>query len=151
MSNAQESPISGVEELERDQALSKAIEMFRKAMERDGLTEEQLEYIEERVKAMETREVVESSERREPIEIISDDQKVLIGPPTLTRFEKARIMGARALQLSMGAPPFVEIPEGTKTSLVIAMEELERRVIPIVIRRTLPNGDFQNISISHFA
>jgi len=73
-----------------------------------------------------------------------------MGPPTLTRFEKARIMGARALQLSMGAPPFIEIPASAKMSLDIAMEELEQRIIPIVIRRRLPNGDFQNIPISFF-
>jgi len=59
-------------------------------------------------------------------------------------------MGARALQLSMGAPPFVEIPSSAKTSLDIAMEELEERAIPIVIRRRLPNGDYQNIPIDFF-
>ena len=32
----------------------------------------------------------------------------------------------------------------------IAMEELEQRVIPITIRRVLPNGDFQNIPIDYF-
>jgi len=74
----------------------------------------------------------------------------MIGPPTLTRFEKARIMGARALQLSLGAPPFIEIPKTATTSLDIALEELEQRAIPIIIRRKLPNGDFQNIPIDYF-
>ena len=74
-----------------------------------------------------------------------------MGPPTLTRFEKARIMGARALQLSLGAPPFIEIPESAATSLDIAMEELEQRLIPISIRRVLPNGDFQNIPLLEFS
>jgi len=76
--------------------------------------------------------------------------KITIGPPTLTRFEKARIMGARALQLSLGAPPFIPIPKTARTSLDIAMEELERKVIPIVIKRVLPNGDYQNIPIDYF-
>ena len=74
----------------------------------------------------------------------------MIGPPVLTRFEKARIMGARALQLSLGAPPFIAIPETARTSLDIAMEELDKRVIPIIIRRVLPNGDYQNIPIDYF-
>ncbi len=73
-----------------------------------------------------------------------------IGPPTLTRFEKARIMGARALQLSLGAPPFIPIPKDARTSLDIAMEELERKAIPITVRRVLPNGDYQNIPIEYF-
>ena len=68
----------------------------------------------------------------------------------LTRFEKARIMGARALQLSLGAPPFIAIPKTARTSLDIAMEELDRRVIPIVIKRKLPNGDYQNLPIDYF-
>ena len=59
-------------------------------------------------------------------------------------------MGARALQLSLGAPVFIEIPKNTVTSLEIAMEELKQRVIPIVIKRTLPNGVYQNISIEQF-
>ena len=76
--------------------------------------------------------------------------KIMIGPPTLTRFEKARILGARALQLSLGAPPFISIPKEVATSLDLAYTELEKRVIPITIRRVLPNGDFQNISIDLF-
>ena len=63
---------------------------------------------------------------------------------------KARIMGARALQLSLGAPAFIEITESAETSLDIAMEELEQRLIPISIRRVLPNGDFQNIPLFEF-
>lgn len=151
MSNVSEPTISSVDDQERDQSLGKAVELFRKMMARDDLTEEQMESIEERVKAMQARDVIEQSEKHDPKEIVSGSEEVLIGPPTLTRFEKARIMGARALQLSLGAPPFVDIPEGTKTSLVIAMEELNERVIPIVIRRALPNGDFQNIPIRHFS
>jgi len=85
-------------------------------------------------------------------EIIELDAKgkISMGPPNLTRFEKARIMGARALQLSLGAPTFIAIPVNARTSLDIAMEELEQRVIPISIRRVLPNGDFQNIPLFEF-
>ena len=57
----------------------------------------------------------------------------------------------RQHQLSLGAPIFIEIPENATTSLEIAMEELKQRVIPIVIKRTLPNGDYQNIPIDQFA
>jgi DNA-directed RNA polymerase I, II, and III subunit RPABC2 len=50
----------------------------------------------------------------------------------------------------LGAPPFIPIPKTARISLDIAMEELEQRVIPITIRRVLPNGDFQNIPIDYF-
>ena len=150
MSKLEDPPVDGADVVEEDQVLRKAVELYRKVMDSDSLTDEQRAEREERIQAMESREIVERIEEHEPVELHSSENKVLIGPPTLTRFEKARIMGARALQLSLGAPPFVEIPADTKTSLVIAMEELDMRVIPIVIRRTLPNGDYQNIPIEHF-
>ena len=96
------------------------------------------------------RDVIERDPTHEPIEIINKKGPVSTGPPTLTRFEKARIMGARALQLSFGAPSFIKIPKNATTSLDIAMEELNKRVIPIIIKRTLPNGNYQNIPLDQF-
>jgi DNA-directed RNA polymerase subunit K/omega len=52
----------------------------------------------------------------------------------LTKFELARIIGARALQLANGAPPLIEVKEGA-TAVSIAMEELELGVIPLVVLR----------------
>lgn len=131
--------------------LSKAVESYRKLRENDDLTDKERQEIEEKVKSIEERDVIENNTEHEAVELESKDGKILIGPPVLTRFEKARIMGARALQLSQGAPPFIEIPETAKTSLDIAMEELEQRIMPIIIRRMLPNGDYQNIPIDYFA
>jgi len=103
-----------------------------------------------RLAEIENREIIESSVEHEPVEIPCEKGKVTIGPPKLTRFEKARIMGARALQLSLGAPPFIPIPKTARISLDISMAELEQKVIPITIRRVLPNGDYQNIPINYF-
>ncbi|MDC8453660.1 MAG: DNA-directed RNA polymerase subunit K, partial [Candidatus Nitrosotalea sp.] len=97
------------------------------------------------------REIIDIDPIHEPIEYeMTGKGKIVIGPPTLTRFEKARILGARALQLSLGAPPFIPVPKDVATSLDLAYAELEKRVIPITIRRVLPNGDFQNIPIDLF-
>ena len=141
-------------EPEENAGLNKALDTYRKLIEKgDGkepLTEKQQEELEKRIKEIEGREVVETIEEHEPVEIPCEKGKITIGPPTLTRFEKARIMGARALQLSLGAPPFIPIPKTARISLDIAMEELEQRVIPITIRRVLPNGDYQNIPIDYF-
>lgn len=52
-----------------------------------------------------------------------------------TRFEKARIIGARALQIAMGAPILIDIPEGEYDSVRIALMEFERGVIPITVKR----------------
>ncbi|MEM2864036.1 MAG: DNA-directed RNA polymerase subunit K [Candidatus Bathyarchaeia archaeon] len=70
-----------------------------------------------------------------------------IGPRKLTRFEKARIIGARALQISMGAPILIEVPPNIKTPMEIALLELEEGVLPMSIRRRLPDGTSQNIPV----
>lgn len=49
-----------------------------------------------------------------------------------TRFEKARVVGARALQLAMGAPPLVD-SKGVVKCLEIAMREFADGCIPITI------------------
>ncbi len=53
-----------------------------------------------------------------------------------TRFEKARIVGARALQLSMGAPPLIEIPAGISNPVRVAMFEYENGAIPLTVKRS---------------
>ena len=117
----------------------------------DGeISEENKSVIDKECEVIRNRKVIERDPEHEPIEIINKKGPVTTGPPTLTRFEKARIMGARALQLSFGAPSFIQIPKKATTSLEIAMEELNKRLIPIVIKRTLPNGDYQNIPLEQF-
>jgi DNA-directed RNA polymerase subunit K/omega len=65
----------------------------------------------------------------------------------VTRFEKARIVGARALQISMGAPILVDISGGISSPIDIALKELEVGVLPMTIRRTLPDGTYQDIPL----
>ncbi len=52
----------------------------------------------------------------------------------MTRFEKVRLIGARALQLAMGAKPLVEISE-SKDPIDIATLELKKSVIPLTVRK----------------
>jgi DNA-directed RNA polymerase I, II, and III subunit RPABC2 len=80
-------------------------------------------------------------------EIIPNGNQVLIGPARITRFEKARITGARSLQLSMGAPAFIRVPQEIRDSISLATAELSARALPISIRRVLPNGVYQDIPI----
>ena len=135
-----------------DGTVEAAIEEYRKIVDNGDreLTEKEIAEIDKQCEIIRNREVVTQDTPHDVVEIISKDGEVITGPPTLTRFEKARIMGARALQLSLGAPVFIEIPKNTTTSLEIAMEELKQRVIPIVIKRSLPNNDYQNIPIDKF-
>lgn len=92
------------------------------------------------------------------------EYKIEIGPKMLTRFEFARILGARALQISMGAPVLTEAegdhitdsdnrkPQKSQEQgdpLLIAEGEIKKRLLPILIRRTLPDGRFQDIPLSY--
>ena len=140
----------GVEPL--DESVEKAIEYFRKVREggRVDITEKEMAEIDKECEIIRNREVITKDLEHKPTEITGKNGQIVTGPPTLTRFERARIMGARALHLSLGAPVFIEIPKNATSSLEIAMEELKQRVIPIVIKRTLPNGDYQHLPIDQF-
>jgi DNA-directed RNA polymerase subunit K/omega len=48
----------------------------------------------------------------------------------------------------MGAPILIEVPDDVKDPIDIALRELEARVLPITIRRTLPDGTYQDIPLS---
>lgn len=145
-SNAKDSDEAG------KKSMMNAISAYRKIKEgKIELTEKEQILLDKECQIIEEREIIEVDPVHEPVEIeLPGKGKIQMGPPTLTSFEKARIVGARSLQLSLGAPPFIEIPKTARSSLDIAMVELESKVIPIIIRRVLPNGDFQNIPIDYF-
>ena len=147
-SNSNEEDIQTLDDI----AVEKAIDLFRKIREGGNvdLTEKEIADIDKECEIIRNREIITKDLEHEPAEITGKGGQIVTGPPTLTRFEQARIMGARALQLSLGAPVFIEIPKNATSSLEIAMEELKQRVIPIVIKRTLPNGDYQHIPIDQF-
>jgi len=77
--------------------------------------------------------------------------RVRIGPPRLTRFERARVIGARALQISMGAPPLIDVeslpPDEREDPVRIAKRELEAGILPMTIVRYRRGGDIQLIPI----
>ncbi|OVE74565.1 hypothetical protein BVX95_01930 [archaeon D22] len=69
--------------------------------------------------------------------LTQDDEK-------FTKYEKARMIGSRALQISMGAPLFVELSEAELEKLKfnpieIAKVEFEQGKIPMKILRSLPS------------
>ncbi|KAE9400560.1 RNA polymerase Rpb6 [Gymnopus androsaceus JB14] len=70
-----------------------------------------------------------------------------ITTPYLTKYERARILGTRALQISMNAPVLVPL-DGETDALQIAIKELSQRKIPLIIRRYLPDGSFEDWSVS---
>ncbi|MFX1485877.1 MAG: DNA-directed RNA polymerase subunit K [Promethearchaeota archaeon] len=76
-----------------------------------------------------------------------EEMEIEIGPPTLTRYEKSRIIGARAIQIAMGAPIILNITEGKMDPIKVAEEELNAGVLPLMILRRLPSGESQSIPL----
>ena len=66
--------------------------------------------------------------------------------PFLTKYEKARIIGARALQISKNSPILISTEErdGETDPIAIAEKELRAGKIPFIIRRYLPNGCYED-------
>jgi DNA-directed RNA polymerase subunit K/omega len=57
----------------------------------------------------------------------------------LTKYEIARLIGARALQLSCGAPPLVKVGNEDMSFIQVAQFELEKKVIPLSVLREEAN------------
>lgn len=56
--------------------------------------------------------------------------------PDMMRFERARIIGARALQIAMGAPIILtDVPDGLHDPVEIAEREFAAGVVPITVSR----------------
>ncbi|KAF2997394.1 DNA-directed RNA polymerases I II and III subunit RPABC2 [Curvularia kusanoi] len=65
--------------------------------------------------------------------------------PYMTKYEKARVLGTRALQISGNAPVLIDV-EGMTDPLQIAAKELREKKIPLVVRRYLPDGFYEDWS-----
>jgi DNA-directed RNA polymerase I, II, and III subunit RPABC2 len=68
--------------------------------------------------------------------LTSRDRKTI---PILSKYERTRVVGERAIQISMGAPPLVEVGN-LENPVDIAEKELREKKIPYIIKRVLPNG-----------
>ena len=93
--------------------------------------------------------MVASRDKKKTRRAAEEGFEIKIGPPKLTRFEKARIIGARSLQLAMGAPSFVPIDDATRDPITLAMAELASEALPLSVRRSLPNGILQDIPVKY--
>ena len=77
--------------------------------------------------------------------VVRNEKGEIIDPlhttiPFLTKYEKARLIGERAVQLNNGAQPMIEVPEDVIDGYLIALMELEKKKIPFIIKRPLPSG-----------
>jgi DNA-directed RNA polymerase I, II, and III subunit RPABC2 len=75
--------------------------------------------------------------KEEPLIIVENDQRITL--PKLTKYEKVRLIGTRAKQISLGAKVMVKNTKGLNP-IEIAKLELEEKMIPMKIKRILPDN-----------
>ena len=91
-------------------------------------------------------------------EVIQEDEVVYDKPnperitsPFMTKYEKARIIGVRAVQISKNSPLYLTADSNSLMNwdpLTIAEKQLSEKKIPFIIRRYLPDGSFEDWKIS---
>lgn len=77
--------------------------------------------------------------------VVRNADGIIIDPlhrtlPFITKYEKAKILGERAKQINSGATIFVDVNEEIIDGYLIALAEFEKKKIPMIIRRPLPNN-----------
>lgn len=65
----------------------------------------------------------------------------------LTKYEKTKILGIRTQQLISGMPPLIVVPKHITDVKKIAELELEQRKTPLILKRSLPNKNYEYIKI----
>eukprot|EP00906_Rhabdomonas_costata_P035262 RCo049549 len=109
----------------------------------DGDAEEELEEDHE----ADGEDEVQVLDEQEAADRVEGNRPQRITTPFLTKYERARVLGTRALQISMGAPVLVPIT-GEQDPLLIAQKELSNGKIPFIIRRHLPSGEYEDWPVS---
>jgi len=93
-----------------------------------------LDYVEDIIPKLEQKYVVSGGKQIDP------NHRTC---PFLTNFERTKIIGLRANQISRGSTPFIEVPRHVTDVRDIARLELEQKRLPYIIKRPLPNGTFE--------
>jgi len=78
-------------------------------------------------------------------QVVRNQDGIIIDPfhktiPFLTKYELARVLGERAMQINAGGKPYIDLEEGVFDGYTIATMELSQKKIPFIVKRPLPNG-----------
>jgi len=63
--------------------------------------------------------------------------------PFLNQFEKTKVLTFRASQLAQGSRPYIEVPDEVTDVYTIAKMELAQKKLPFILKRPLPDGDYE--------
>ena len=74
--------------------------------------------------------------------LVRDPSKA-VSYPFLNQFEKTKVLSFRASQLAQGNKPYIAVPDIVSDVYTIAKMELKERKLPYLIKRPLPDGDYE--------
>ena len=74
--------------------------------------------------------------------LVRDPTKA-VSYPFLNQFEKTKVLSFRASQLAQGNKPYITVPDIVSDVYTIAKMELKERKLPYIIKRPLPDGDYE--------
>jgi DNA-directed RNA polymerase I, II, and III subunit RPABC2 len=74
--------------------------------------------------------------------LVRDPTKA-VSYPFLNQFEKTKVLSFRASQLAQGNKPYIAVPDIVSDVYTIAKMELKERKLPYLIKRPLPDGDYE--------
>jgi DNA-directed RNA polymerase I, II, and III subunit RPABC2 len=113
----------------------------------DNLNIKSLENIHPEIKSINYEEMIALAR------IVRDKNGKIIDPlhktlPFMTKYERARIIGARAEELDAGCEAYIPLDETIINGKTIALMEFEQKKIPFIIARPLPNGSTEYWHVS---
>lgn len=140
-----------VEDVDDPEELVEDVEPAQYLEEEEGDEEEDEENLDDDDLDIEEDENVINVSENHKFEIVSKDKtyerihsRKKETQPFMSRFEFTKLVGIRAQQLSCGMQPCVSFdPEITNTEF-IAVQELLQRKMPLIVRRYLPNGLYED-------
>jgi DNA-directed RNA polymerase subunit K/omega len=75
----------------------------------------------------------------DPMKDYETKKKAYKTTPVLTKYERTRILGQRSNQILNGSKPLIHNPEDYQNAYEIALQELEQKKIPFIIKRPYGN------------
>ena len=113
--------------------------------------EEDVSILEEDMVVKQEEEEMEEEIEEEMVEKIArQPNKNRFTLPFLSKYERAMVIGKRANMISRNSPIYVHFDHSKDdpNPIVIAERELEANVIPFIVRRMLPNGEYEDWKLS---
>ena len=69
----------------------------------------------------------------------------------MTKYERTKVLGQRAKQIDEGASPMIDVESNIIDGYIIALEELNQKKLPFIIRRPVPNGGVEYWPVKELA